>query len=394
MDVKPSHRAASVRISPTLAVAAHAAELQRAGRDILNLAAGQSNFDPPEHVKVAARDAITAGFTKYTEVDGTPELKAAVIEKFERDNALHFKPDNILVSCGCKHSLFNLMQALLNEDDEVIIPAPYWVSYPDMARLAGADPVIIRTKFKQRFKISPEQLRGALGPRSRLLILNSPANPSGAVYSHSELEALGHVLADFPEVIVVSDDIFEHITWGAEAFVNILNAAPRLHERTVVVNGLSKAYGMAGWRIGYAAGPAPLIAAMKKIQSQSTSNPASVAQSAAVAALRGDHHFIRDQNDVFKKRHDFVMRELALIKGLNVHAAEGSFFVFPDMSGVIARRDDLDDDVALAEYLLDKAALAVVPGAAFGAPDCLRLSTANSMEVLREAMARMRKLLA
>lgn len=394
MDVKPSHRAASVRISPTLAVAAHAAELQRAGRDILNLAAGQSNFDTPDNVKAAAHDAINAGFTKYTEIDGTPELKAAVIEKFERDNALHFKPENILVSCGCKHSLFNLMQALLNEDDEVIIPAPYWVSYPDMARLAGADPVIIRTKFKQRFKISPEQLRGALGPRSRLLILNSPANPSGAVYSHSELEALGHVLAEFPEVIVVSDDIFEHIHWSGEAFVNILNAAPRLHERTVVVNGLSKAYGMAGWRIGYAAGPAPLIAAMKKIQSQSTSNPASVAQSAAIAALRGDQRFLRDQNGVFKKRHDFLLRELALIKDLNVHAAEGSFFVFPDMSGVIARRDDLDDDVALAQFLLDKAALAVVPGAAFGAPDCLRLSTANSMEVLQEAMARMRKLLA
>jgi aspartate aminotransferase len=394
VDVKPSHRAASVRISPTLAVAAHAAELQRAGRGILNLAAGQSDFDAPEHAKRAAREAIDAGFTKYTEVDGTPELKAAVIEKFERDNALHFRADNILVSCGCKHSLFNLMQALLNEHDEVIIPAPYWVSYPDMARLAGADPVIIRTKFKQRFKITPEQLRGALGPRSRLLILNSPANPSGAVYSRTELEAIGHVLADFPEVIVASDDIFEHVTWSAEPFVNILNAAPRLHERTVLVNGLSKAYGMAGWRIGYAAGPAPLIAAMKKIQSQSTSNPNAIAQAAATAVLRGDREFLREQNEAFKKRHDFVMRELALIKGVDVHPAEGSFFVFPDMSGVLARRDDLDDDVALAEYLLDKAELAVVPGAAFGTPDCLRLSTANSMEVLKEAMARMRKLLA
>ena len=394
MDVKPSHRAASVRISPTLAVAAHAAELQRAGRGILNLAAGQSDFDTPAHVKRAAHEAIDTGLTKYTDVDGTPELKAAVIEKFERDNALHFRAENILVSCGCKHSLFNLMQALLNEHDEVIIPAPYWVSYPDMARLAGADPVIIRTKFKQRFKITPEQLRGALGPRSRLLILNSPANPSGAVYGRAELEAIGHVLADFPEVIVVSDDIFEHVTWTTEPLVNILNAAPRLHERTVLVNGLSKAYGMAGWRIGYAAGPAPLIAAMKKIQSQSTSNPNSVAQAAAVAALQGDGQFLRVQSEVFKKRHDFMLRELALIKGVNVHPAEGSFFVFPDMSGVLARRDDLDDDVALAEYLLDQAEVAVVPGAAFGTPDCLRLSTANSMDVLKEAMARMRKLLA
>ena len=394
MDVKPSHRAASVRISPTLAVAAHAAELQRAGHNILNLAAGQPDFDTPAHIKAAAIDAINAGFTKYTEVDGTPELKAAVIEKFERDNALHFKPENILVSCGCKHSLFNLMQALLNDDDEVIIPAPYWVSYPDMARLAGADPVIIRTKFKQRFKITPDQLRGALGQRSRLLILNSPANPSGAVYSRAELEALGHVLADFPEVIVVSDDIFEHIAWGQEPFANILNAAPRLHERTVIVNGLSKAYGMAGWRIGYAAGPAPLIAAMKKIQSQSTSNPTSIAQVAATAALRGERTFLREQNEIFKKRHDFVIGELRLIKGVEVHPAEGSFFILADMHGVIARRDDFNDDVELAEYLLEHAEIAVVPGAAFGVPDCLRLSTANSMDVLKEALARMRKELA
>ena len=394
MDVKPSHRAASVRISPTLAVAAHAAELQRSGRNILNLAAGQSDFETPAHVKAAAVTAIDASFTKYTEVDGLPELKAAIIEKFERDNALHFKPENILVSCGCKHSLFNLMQALLNEDDEVIIPAPYWVSYPDMARLAGADPVIIRTKFKQRFKITPEQLRGALGPRSRLLILNSPANPSGAVYNRAELEAFGHVLADFPEVVVVSDDIFEHIIWGSEPFANILNAAPRLHERTVVVNGLSKAYGMAGWRIGYAAGPASLIGAMKKIQSQSTSNPASVAQFAAIAALRGDRSFLLEQCASFKSRHDFVIQELGSINGIAVRPTEGSFFVLADVSGVIARRDDFDDDIGLAEYLLEREAIATVPGAAFGAPDCLRLSTASSIDTLKEAMSRMRKALA
>ena len=394
MDVKPSHRATSVRISPTLAVAAHAANLQRSGRNILNLAAGQSDFDTPAHVKAAAADAISAGFTKYTEVDGTPDLKAAVIEKFERDNALHFKPENILISCGCKHSLFNLMQALLNEDDEVIIPAPYWVSYPDMARLAGADPVIVRTKFKQGFKLTPDLLRGALGPRSRLLILNSPANPSGAVYSRAELAALGHVLVDFPEVIVVSDDIFEHIVWAREPFANILNAAPRLHERTMVVNGLSKAYGMANWRIGYAAGPASLIAAMKKIQSQSTSNPSSVAQVAAVAALRGDRSFLLEQCSIFKQRHDFLLSELGLIDGVTALPAEGSFFVFADFSGVIARRDEFDDDVGLAEYLLEHAEIAVVPGAAFGVPDYLRLSTANNMETLMEAMIRMQKVLA
>lgn len=394
MDVKPSQRAASVKTSPTLAVAAEAAALARAGREILNLAAGQPDFATPAHIKAAAIAALDADFTKYTEVDGTPELKAAILRKFARDNGLHFKPENLLVSCGGKHSLYNLMQALLNEDDEVLIPAPYWVSYPDMARLAGADPVIIRTKFKQHFKITPEQLRGALGPRSRLLILNSPGNPSGAVYSHRELEALGAVLLEFPEVIVVSDDIFEHVRWNGEDFVNILNAVPRLHERTVIVNGVSKAYGMAGWRIGYAAGPAPLIAAMKRIQSQSTSNPTSIAQVAACAALDGDQAFLGERNEEYRRRHDFVLRELALIRGVHVHPAEGSFFVFPDMRGVIDRRGDIDDDVALAELLLEQAGVAVVPGAAFGTLDCLRLSLAAPMDVLREALARMRKLLA
>ncbi|MGE0859541.1 MAG: pyridoxal phosphate-dependent aminotransferase, partial [Gammaproteobacteria bacterium] len=361
MDVRPSQRAASVKTSPTLAVAAEAAALARAGREILNLAAGQPDFDTPAHVKDAAIAALDAEFTKYTEVDGTPELKAAILRKFARDNGLNFRPEHLLVSCGGKHSLYNLMQALLNEDDEVLIPAPYWVSYPDMARLAGADPVIIRTKFKQHFKITPEQLRGALGPRSRLLILNSPANPSGAVYSHRELEALGAVLLEFPEVIVVSDDIFEHVRWNGDAFVNILNAVPRLHERAVIVNGVSKAYGMAGWRIGYAAGPAPLIAAMKKIQSQSTSNPTSIAQAAACAALDGDQAFLAERNAEYRRRHDFVLRELALIRGVDVHPAEGSFFVFPDMRGVIDRRGDIDDDVALAELLLEQAGIAVVP---------------------------------
>ena len=394
MDVKPSQRAASVKTSPTLAVAAEAAALARAGREILNLAAGQPDFATPAHVKAAAIAALDAEFTKYTEVDGTPELKAAILRKFARDNGLHFKPEHLLVSCGGKHSLYNLMQALLNEDDEVLIPAPYWVSYPDMARLAGADPVIIRTKFKQHFKITPEQLRGALGPRSRLLILNSPGNPSGAVYSHRELEALGAVLLEFPEVIVVSDDIFEHVRWNGDDFVNILNAVPRLHERTVIVNGVSKAYGMAGWRIGYAAGPAPLIAAMKRIQSQSTSNPTSIAQAATCAALDGDQAFLGERNEEYRRRHDFVLRELALIRGVDVHPAEGSFFVFPDMRGVIDRRGDIDDDVALAELLLEQVGVAVVPGAAFGTPDCLRLSLAAPMDVLREALARMRKLLA
>ena len=270
-----------------MAISAKAAELKRAGKDILSLAAGEPDFDTPKHVKAAAIVAINDGFTKYTAVDGTLELKHAIIEKFERENNLRFSPEQILVSSGCKHSIYNLMQALLNEGDEVIIPAPYWVSYPDMARLAGAEPVILRTGIASCFKITAEQLRGALGKRSRLLILNSPSNPSGSVYTRVELEALGSVLIDFPDVVVATDDIYEHILWTGEPFINVLNAVPQLHERTVVLNGVSKAYAMTGWRIGYAAGPASLIATMKKIQSQSTSNPTSIAQVAATAALNG-----------------------------------------------------------------------------------------------------------
>lgn len=394
VDVRPSHRAQSVKISATLAMAARAAELARAGRDIISLAAGEPDFDTPPHVKAAAVAAIGTGPVRYTEVDGTPALKEAVRAKFERDNDLRFAPENILVTVGCKHALYNLMQALLNEDDEVIIPAPYWVSYPDMARLAGAEPVIIRTKVKQRFKITPEQLRGALGPRSRLLILNSPANPTGAVYSQAELAALGQVLADFPEVVVVSDDIYEHIQWAREPFANILNVVPRLHDRTVIVNGVSKAYAMTGWRIGYAAGPAPLIAAMHKIQSHSTSNPDAIAQAAALAALTGDQGFLRAQCERFHQRHDRVAAALSSIEGVALQPAEGTFYVFPDMRGVIARMNGIDDDVDLAEHLLEHAGVAVMPGSAFGAPDCLRLSYAIDDARLDEALARVGRALA
>ena len=376
-----------------MAISAKAAELERAGKDILSLAAGEPDFDTPEHVKAAAIVAINDGFTKYTAVDGTLELKQAIIEKFERENNLRFSLEQILVSSGCKHSIYNLMQALLNDGDEVIIPAPYWVSYPDMARLAGAEPVILRTDIASCFKITAEQLRGALGKRSRLLILNSPSNPSGSVYTRSELEALGSVLIDFPDVCVATDDIYEHILWTGEPFINVLNAVPQLHERTVVLNGVSKAYAMTGWRIGYAAGPASLIAAMKKIQSQSTSNPTSIAQVAATAALNGDQSLLAEQSAVFKQRHDFVIRELDRIKGVEVQPSAETFYTFPDMSGVIERAADIDDDLQLAAYLLDHAGVAGVPGSAFGAAGCMRFPYATSMDVLKDAMTRLQEAL-
>ena len=394
MEVKPSHRAQSVKPSPTMAVSAKAAELKRAGRDILSLAAGEPDFDTPEHVKAAAIKAINDGFTKYTGVDGTPELKAAIAEKLERENNLRFQPEQILVSSGCKHSIYNLMQALLNDGDEVIIPAPYWVSYPDMARLAGAAPVIIRTEISNHFKITAEQLRGTLGDRSRLVILNSPSNPTGAVYARAELEKLGSVLVDFPDVVIATDDIYEHILWAGEPFSNVLNAVPQLHEHTVVLNGVSKAYAMTGWRIGYAAGPASLIAAMKKIQSQSTSNPTSIAQVAATAALTGDQASLPENCAVFKERHDFLIRELDRIDGVTVEPSAGTFYTFPDMSGVIERAADIEDDIQLAEYLLEHAGVAGVPGSAFGAPGCMRFSYATSMDILKNATARLQEALA
>ena len=386
MDIRPSHRAQSVKLSPTLAITAKAAELRAAGQNILNLAAGEPDFDTPAHVKLAAIEAINRGFTKYTAVDGTPELRAAILEKFARENNLEFEPRQILVSCGCKHSIYNLMQALLNEGDEVIIPAPYWVSYPDMTWLAGADPVIIKTHIDHQFKITPEQLRGAISRKSRLFIMNSPSNPTGACYSATELRALGAILAEHPEIVIASDDIYEHILWRGHDFKNILNACPELGDRVVVLNGVSKAYAMTGWRIGYAAGPPEIIAAMKKIQSQSTSNPTSIAQVAATAALTGDQSLLERQCEIFRERHDFVVDTLNNIDGVKAMRSDGTFYSFPDMSQIIENRNDIDNDVELAELLLERAAVAVVPGSAFGAPGCMRVSYATSMAILEQAL--------
>ncbi len=389
--MKLSQRVARIKPSPTLAVTARANALRAEGRDIIGLGAGEPDFDTPEHIKQAAVDAIARGMTKYTPVDGTASLKQAIIDKFRRDNGLSYQPEQILVSCGGKQSFYNLCQALLDEGDEVIIPAPYWVSYPDMVLLADGQPVIIDTGPEQGFRITPEQLEAAITPRTRLLVLNSPSNPTGQTYSRAELAALAEVLLRHPEVLVASDDMYEHILWAEEPFANILMVCPELEARTIVLNGVSKAYSMTGWRIGYAGGPAPLIQAMKKIQSQSTSNPTSVSQAAAEAALNGDQACVADMREQFRLRHDRVHAALNAIDGIDCLPSSGTFYLFPDFRGFIARVDGVEDDVVLAEYFIEKAGVALVPGSAFGRPGFMRLSFATSQADLDAALERIRK---
>ena len=390
MDIKLSARVQRIKPSPTLAVTALANELKAQGKDIIGLGAGEPDFDTPDHIKEAAIQAIQDGFTKYTAVDGTPGLKQAVIDKFKRDNKLHYKPDQILVSCGGKQSFYNLAQALLDAGDEVLIPAPYWVSYPDMVLLADGKPVIMDTGFEQQFKITPEQLDAAINHNTRLLVLNSPSNPTGMAYTAAELGTLGAVLRHHPHVMVATDDMYEHVLWSDEPFANIVNACPDLYERTVVLNGVSKAYSMTGWRIGYAGGPETVIKAMKKIQSQSTSNPTSIAQVAAQAALEGDQGCIAEMLQAFKTRHDYLVDELNQIEGIQCLPGHGTFYSFPDMSGLIEKLDGVNDDVSLAEFLLDRAGVAMVPGSAFGSPGNMRLSFATSLDNLQEAVKRIR----
>ncbi|HHO68885.1 MAG TPA: pyridoxal phosphate-dependent aminotransferase [Gammaproteobacteria bacterium] len=393
-DISLAQRVQRIKPSPTLAVTARAAELRAAGQDIIGLGAGEPDFETPDHIKRAAIRAIESGAaTRYTAVDGTAELKTAIIAKFRRDNGLDFAADQILVSCGGKQSFYNLAQALLNPGDEVIIPAPYWVSYPDMVRLADGEPVIVKAGLDQRFKITPEQLEAAISPRTRLFVINSPSNPTGVAYSRDELAALGEVLRRHPQVLVATDDMYEHILWAGE-FVNIVQACPDLLPQTIVLNGVSKAYAMTGWRIGYAGGPKTLIQAMKKIQSQSTSNPAAVSQAAAREALDGDQSCITGMLKAFHERHDFVLEALNGIPGVRCAAADGTFYSFPDFSQVIERMNGVTNDVELAEHLLQSAGVALVPGSAFGAPGHLRLSFATSMANLEKALERLAKALA
>ncbi|MBL1457614.1 MAG: pyridoxal phosphate-dependent aminotransferase [Methylophaga sp.] len=388
MTIKLSQRVQSIKPSPTLAITARAAALRAEGKDIIGLGAGEPDFDTPEHIKQAAVVALEKGQTKYTAVDGTAELKNAIIKKFSRDNGLTYEANQILVSCGGKQSFFNLAQALLESGDEVIIPAPYWVSYPDMVLLADAKPVIIIGDRDQRYKITPQQLEDAITDKTRLFVINSPSNPTGMTYTKAELEALGEVLRKYPDILIATDDMYELIYWADEPFYNIVMACPDLYDRTIVMNGVSKAYSMTGWRIGYAGGPAQLIGAMKKIQSQSTSNPTSISQAASVEALNGDQGCVQTMLVEFKKRHDFVVEKLNQMQGITALETDGTFYVFPDISGVLANKPDLTDDMDFAEALLVEKGVAVVPGTAFGLKNHIRLSIATSESNLQNALQR------
>lgn len=377
-----------------MAVSARATELRAAGHDVIGLGAGEPDFDTPEHIKEAARKALTDGRTKYTAVDGTPALKQAVIAKFQRDNGLEYEPDQILVSCGGKQSFYNLAQAILDPGDEVIIPAPYWVSYPDMAILAGGVPVLVHAGAEQHFKITPAQLRGALTENSRLLVINSPSNPSGMAYSADELGALGEVLRDYPKLVIATDDMYEHIRWDADKpFVNILNVCPDLVSRTLVLNGVSKVYSMTGWRIGYAGGPVEVIRAMKKIQSQSTSNPTSISQYAAEAALNGPQTCVDEMVVQFRQRHDYVVERLNAMRGIECLPTDGTFYVFPSLKGLIEDIAEVHDDLQLAEHLIVEAGVALVPGSAFGLAGHARISIATSQDNLQNALDRIERLI-
>ena len=332
------------------------------------------------------------GKTKYTPADGTVELKQAVVDKFARENDLRYSTENIVASTGAKQSLINLLTAILDENDEVIIVAPYWVSYPDMTLLSGGTPVIVDAGIEQGFKLQPEQLRDAITPRTRLLMLNSPSNPTGVAYTQSDFEALAEVLLEHPDVLIVTDDIYEHIQWTGKPFCNIVNACSELKARTVVVNGVSKAFAMTGWRIGYCAAPVPLAAAMRKIQSQTTSNPNSIAQAAAVEALNGPQGFIDEMVEQFKKRHDFIVSSLNQVNGMNCLPGDGAFYAFPNCQDLIASLDDVDSDLSLSEYILNEADVAVVPGSAFGGKGYIRLSFATDMGSIQEAMKRIHNL--
>lgn len=391
-----SKRVQAIKPSPTLAVTARASKLKAEGKDIIGLGAGEPDFDTPQHIKDAAIAAINKGFTKYTAVGGTPSLKQAIVAKFKRDNGLDYTSKQILVSCGGKQSFFNLVLALINPEDEVIIPAPYWVSYPDIVLIAEGKPVIVQAGIEQDFKMSAAQLAAAITTRTKIVVINSPSNPSGAVYSLEELQALGEVLRKHPQILIATDDMYEHIALRDEKFVNILNACPDLYSRTMVLNGVSKSYAMTGWRIGYAAGPEHIITAMENVQSQSTSNPTSISQVAAEAALNGDQGCIAPMLKAFRERHLYVVDALNKIPGVKCIPSGGAFYAFPDVRPIIAALHQKSiikeaTDVALSEYLLEQAGVAIVPGSAFGSEGYIRLSFATSMENLKNAISRISK---
>lgn len=385
-----SVKVGQIRPSATIAVSAKALDLKAQGRDIVSLAAGEPDFDTPEHIRQAAIAAIHAGKTRYTQVDGTPELKAAIIHKFRVQNELEFSADQVIASNGAKQSLYNLMVAVLNSGDEVIVPAPYWVSYPDMVKLADARPAILAATVENDYKITARELQNTLNENTRMLILNSPSNPTGKVYTEEEYKALGDVLIEHPKVFIACDDIYEHIYWGSKPYRTLLNVCPELADRTLVINGVSKGYAMTGWRIGYVAGPADLVGAMRKIQGQSTSCPGSISQAAAVAALTGPQECLEEMRMAYAERYQYMLEALNDIPGVTCPECDGAFYAFPSFQGCIDAMDDIHDDVELAGWLLEAAEVATVPGSAFGAPGHLRLSFASSMEELQDAVSRIK----
>ena len=392
MTVAISKRALRVKPSPTLAVTALAARLKAEGKDVIGLGAGEPDFDTPAHISAAGVQAINSGFTRYTNVDGVPELKDAIIAKFQRDNGISYERNQVLVSAGAKQTIFNLCMAVLDPGDEVIIPAPYWVSYPDMALLADGVPVSVYAGPEQGYKITAQQLAAAITPRSRLLLINSPSNPTGAAYTAAEWRALGDVLLKHPRIVIGTDEMYEKIYWGSEPFTSLLTVVPELYDRTVTINGVSKAYAMTGWRIGYCGGPKELVTAMTTIQGQSTSNASSISQKAAIAALNGDQSCVATMNRAFKERHDYIVAALNTLPGVSCRPASGAFYAFADVSKAMAKLG-LEDDNAFAAHLINTVGVAVVPGSGFGAPGHMRLSYACSREMLEKAVERMRKAL-
>ncbi|MEN9916328.1 MAG: aminotransferase class [Pseudomonadota bacterium] len=393
MKINLSHRVSQIKPSPTLSLSAAANRLKATGKPIINLTVGEPDFDTPEFIKQAARLALDEGYTKYTAVDGITRLKQAVIDKFKQENQLNYSLDQVIISSGAKQSIYNLMQSLLNPGDEVIIPAPYWVSYPDMALLAEAKPVFISSSLESCLKITPKQLEAAINEKTRLFIINSPSNPTGMVYTETELKELAKILLRHPSVFILTDDIYEHIYWGNGPFKNILNVCPELYARTLVLNGCSKAYAMTGWRIGYAAGPKEVIRAMANIQSQSTSNPNSIAQFAAIAALTGNQDCVQDMNKIYYQRHTLLLEGLQQISGVHCLPAQGAFYSFPSFHAFIGSNRPFASDYELADYLLNKANIATVPGSAFGAPGYLRLSYAIDNISLEKALIQLKNAL-
>jgi aspartate aminotransferase len=392
VTIRLAKRVQRIKPSPTLAVTARAAKLKAEGKDIIGLGAGEPDFDTPAHIAEAGIAAIRAGHTRYTNVEGTNELKDAIIGKFRRDNGLDYARNQILVSSGAKQTVFNLCCALLDAGDEAIIPAPYWVSYPDMVLVADGTPVPVAADMDAGFRITAAQLDSAITPRTRLFILNSPSNPTGAAYSRSELEAFGAVLAQHPDVVIGTDDMYEHIWWGPEPFCSFATANPGLYDRTVTINGCSKSYAMTGWRVGYCGGPAELIAAMATIQGQSTSNASSISQKAATVALSAPQDCVREMNVAFKARHDLVVAGLNALPGVRCLPGWGTFYAFANVEQAM-RTVGTADDNAFAEFLINEAGVAVVPGSAFGAPGHFRLSFAASSETLEDALGHMRRVL-